>query len=227
LEVLLDIGHGPRWVSIDDWEPPDPEAPSDLPTVSWKKSVYNGRNYELFAYLASVRNRRGAGFERKMDRVRGEFLTDGGEPITPIREPRGMPPDASLEVKRSHEYWGQNGHSASWLTLAELVDFDWEGTTHVSRGIVSDPADAEYARKYNVSPRSYSQSVLFGRPADTSAARHEWAAKVAATDECEWTESAASACSDFLAALPLIIRRARKAGAKNLEDARLVFWFDN
>lgn len=65
---------------------------------------WEDRNYALFAKLADVRNGYGGTF-------------------TPIAQPRGVPEDASFEVKE----WMQDSdyHSASYLTLAELQAADW------------------------------------------------------------------------------------------------------
>lgn len=63
--------------------------------------VYNHRDYELFSILANVRN--------------------DGE-IIPISEPRGFPEDASNEVEDEYMNWGSDAHSASYMTLKELMD---------------------------------------------------------------------------------------------------------
>ena len=62
-----------------------------------------GRDYELFAVLAGVRNDYG---------------------ITPISEPRGMPEDSCSEIDAYSEKFGIDGHSHSWLTLEELRSFN-------------------------------------------------------------------------------------------------------
>lgn len=87
-----------------------------------------GRNYEMFAVLAGVRN------------------YDG---VTPIMEPRGLPAFAGwsessvgeswikwdwegeverpcYEIERQAERYGVDGHSHSWLTLAEIKAYDTE-----------------------------------------------------------------------------------------------------
>lgn len=63
------------------------------------------RDYELFAVLAGVRN-------------------DCG--IVPIAEPRGVPEDACGEYEAWQEAYGGDGHSHSWVTLAELIAFNRE-----------------------------------------------------------------------------------------------------
>ena len=64
------------------------------------------RYYTLFAVLADVRNRDGS--------------------VTPIATPRGLPGDASRTVKDEADTWDGDGHSHSYLTLRELVDYDWD-----------------------------------------------------------------------------------------------------
>lgn len=85
--------------------------------VDW----YSDRNYRVFAVLANVRN--------------------SGE-ITPISEPRGLPDDMSQEVaaliapdEDSNDV-SLGEHSQSWLTLAELQAYPWEGEA-VETGVVS------------------------------------------------------------------------------------------
>ena len=64
--------------------------------------LYEDRNYKLFALLADVRN---------------------DNNIEPISEPRGIPFNVSDEVLKDYNEWGDDAHSASYLTLQELTDF--------------------------------------------------------------------------------------------------------
>jgi len=64
-----------------------------------------GRNYELFAFLADVRN---------------------SNNIVPIAQPKGVPADASLGYQAEVEYWGSDGHSHSYFTLKELKEIPEE-----------------------------------------------------------------------------------------------------
>lgn len=74
---------------------------------SWKVAdePYISRNYSLFTFLAGVR--------------------DTGE-IEPISEPKGIPRNEYGEYKVSSlttaylKVWKANGHSHSWLSLAEM-----------------------------------------------------------------------------------------------------------
>ena len=58
------------------------------------------RDYYLFAQLAGVRNY---------------------DNITPISVPRGLPEDCSVVVQKESDRWADDGHSHSWVTMAELA----------------------------------------------------------------------------------------------------------
>jgi hypothetical protein len=79
------------------------------PSGRWESvphfELFDFRNYNLFAWLAGVRN-----------------YTD----IQPIAEPRGLPDDVSDQVRAQVEAWGSDGHSVSWLSLKELTGFDYD-----------------------------------------------------------------------------------------------------
>lgn len=68
-------------------------------------SVFEDRNYGAFGFLANVRNY---------------------SAIAPISSLRGVPADASDETKEAYRDWDCDAHSASWLSVSELVDFDYE-----------------------------------------------------------------------------------------------------
>lgn len=82
----------------------------------------DSRNYTLFAVLANVRN------------------YDGG--MTPIADPKGIPEDASAEVKSFSDSYGADGHSHTWLTLSEFDDYNFDDDVTYT-GIVSE---SQYAR---------------------------------------------------------------------------------
>lgn len=95
----------------DEWE-----KDNYGPTV-YKGWAYEGRNYDLFAILADVRN--GYGFA-------GSYT---GEGFKPISDPKGLPEDISEEIKKRSDDYGSNGHSHSWFTVKELTEYDWEQET--------------------------------------------------------------------------------------------------
>ena len=114
------------------------------PISEWNKPFtnhpYHARSYDLFAILADVRN--GSGFAGCLTGTRFE----------PISEPKGYPEDMSFI---EDDFYG--GHSASWLTLKELRDYDWEQTVQ-HYGVVSEDVYKEYRKSGNV-PNSWSGGV--------------------------------------------------------------------
>lgn len=67
--------------------------------------IFVDRNYFLFEFLAGVRSYIG---------------------IKPIVKPRGIPKNASKSTSESYKEWGMDAHTPSWLTLEELLEFDYE-----------------------------------------------------------------------------------------------------
>jgi len=87
-----------------------------FPFSEWDRKYYkkdggsapfDWRSYSMFAFLAGVRN------------------LDHCEPLS---EPRGIPDDASEEAKELEAFWECNGHSHSYVTLQELLAFDYDKT---------------------------------------------------------------------------------------------------
>lgn len=87
----------------------------------------DARNYSRFAILADVRN--GYGFAG----------CDTGDGYRPISAPRGLP--AEKGVYWDDDDWRFGDHSFSWLTIDEILAYDWTQVT-TRRGFVSK---AEYA----------------------------------------------------------------------------------
>lgn len=88
----------------DQWA----KAPRVIPKSkhgNWNDDPLENRSYSYFGWLADVRNY---------------------SEIPPISQPRGVPDDMAPETKASFESWGSDAHSASWLTVDEIlaVDFD-------------------------------------------------------------------------------------------------------
>jgi hypothetical protein len=62
------------------------------------------QSYSVFGFLANVRN-----YSR----------------VEPISQPRGLPEDASVEAASAFERWSSDAHTPSWLSLEELLAFDY------------------------------------------------------------------------------------------------------
>lgn len=94
-----------------------PESTLDNPKYSFI-SIYDYRNYDLFGVLAGVRSFAGN---------------------NQIDTPRGLPNDVSDFVKGDYEYWGNDAHSCSYLTLRELIEFDmydWDDSEEESHLLI-------------------------------------------------------------------------------------------
>jgi hypothetical protein len=106
--------------------------------------LYDGRNYDLFAILGNVRN--GYGFAGVETGSGFKYISDG----------RGLPDDASDDVREAIDEDSGYMHSVSYVTLRELVDFDWDQvTTHY--GVVSEEGYKQW--KEEGQPQSYSGGV--------------------------------------------------------------------
>lgn len=66
---------------------------------------FRDRNYSVFAFIAGVRN-----------------YSD----VQPLAAPKGKPDDLSTIVEDAVENRDADGHSHSWLTLAELLNVDYD-----------------------------------------------------------------------------------------------------
>jgi hypothetical protein len=126
IHLYVEKRDGSGWVSCDTWEK-DEYEPHRL-TVPYGKHFYSSRNYDTFAILADVRN--GSGFAG----------CPTGDGFVPISEAKGLPGDLSPELAAEVE--ASLEHTPSWLTVRELMDYDWTQTT-TKTGIVNGP---EYDR---------------------------------------------------------------------------------
>jgi hypothetical protein len=67
--------------------------------------VFSNRNYGVFGFLANTRNY---------------------SVVTPISLPKGLPDDISNPVQAVRNIWAGDGHSDSWLSIEELISFDYD-----------------------------------------------------------------------------------------------------
>jgi hypothetical protein len=174
---------------------------------------YQGRNYNLFAILANVRN--GHGFAG----------VPTGKGFEPISMPRGLPDDVSQEVKRISDYWGIDGHSHSWLAARELLEFDYKGQTTESYAIVTKGQYKQFL-KTDKPPQRYAAGV--------------WGLNIRVVDNAEimdtpyddgieyytriaWPETYREAVGEHVFATLM----ANLKALSDLDNVRIVFWFDN
>jgi len=87
--------------------------------VGDRDTFYSDRNYVLFSILADVRN------------GSGEYMR------IPISEPKGFPDDMSQTIKSYDEQWSGDWHSKSYLTIKEILLYDWTQSISNERGLTS------------------------------------------------------------------------------------------
>jgi hypothetical protein len=138
-----------------------PEYPLDSPFGMYKYYCekrdtcwYDGRNYNLFAILANVRN--GSGFAG----------IETGKGYNPISLPKGLPSDLSYELRQDDDMCDEEGemkpgrysfgyHDFSWLTVKELIDYNWNQEVKNCGIIGWDAYKERIANGETGSPESY------------------------------------------------------------------------
>ena len=95
-----------KWEKVGEIFPMD-EWLRNYYKKDFDESPFDWRSYAMFGFLADVRNYSNS-----------EYLS----------EPKGLPDDISKEVKEKADYWDGDGHSHSFLTVKELIDFDYGKT---------------------------------------------------------------------------------------------------
>lgn len=227
IHIYVEKREGDQWRSADEWADEYGEG-ADVP---YRKRFYDGRNYDLFAILANVRNGRGfAGVKT-------------GDGFNPISEPRGLPEDVSQEVRAASDRWDSDGHSHSYLTVAEIMAFDWTQTTRKSGWVnaLTFHKWVRWARGRGEGPAGWSGFVAGGNVEHVSADEMERRIK-SITDGAHFEEQEArikaqlgNLYCEVEWAIPYY-----EAGGKLLgetlprlwrlgdpSEVRLVFWFDN
>ncbi len=223
IHMYYEIRYGDAWKYFD-WRSPyvigtytDGETKYDYIKMA-DDPLSSHRNYNLFAVLADVRN--GSGFA-------GCYT---GEEFRPICAPRGLPSDVSLPVKKASGEYGDDGHSHSWFTLTEVIDYDYQ-QERTGSGVVGPNEFAVFEKKGK--PESWSGDVMGdtvvkitnegmrrylkdGFPRD---GRHYYT-------RVSWRETYRAAIGDawFKTLEELKLRFCK---SRSTDDVRLVFWFDN
>lgn len=190
------------WVSADKWT--EEEYGSE---VRYKDLFYSDRNYDVFSILADVRN--GVGFAG----------IPTGEGFTPIALPRGLPDNVSPEVKECSFELAGDGHSHSYFTIQEIMDYDWLQTT-TKTGVVSMEAYERW-KHYPAAPSAYSDSVV--GPNILTVPESELPNEEATHVQVSWNTTYWECAQRFLGEL---LPKVWKIST-DPEKVRIVFWFDN
>lgn len=200
IHMYAEVRRQGRWLLADPLERNpywlgDNDVEEDLEPQWIPKSIYSDRNYALFAVLANVRNP-----------IRAVT------PFEYLSEPRGLPSDVSHQL---FEYFKQVEDwvfSESWLSLQELIEFDWHGKQILRRGNVNPAA----AHLFPVGRRRFPFAEWpVGLPIQV--------ADQGDGVEVRWTETYAEAVGDEFLTKTLDILKSY--GPSN--EVRIVFWFDN
>lgn len=222
IHLYVEIKQDGKWAW---WDGQPIEEDEGHVYVDWEKQAYRGRNYDLFAILANVRN--GTGFAG----------VDIGDGFIPISMPRGIPDNSTEEYDRIVKSWGVDGHSHSYLTLDEIINTEeyWNQETK-QRGWVSM---SEYAKfKEKGEPDSYSGGIFGASVVNVSNEEMDALLDKGVKDksfdqalggtyytQVEWGESyrEASRIDEIVQVLSEIV------GENGLtsKELRIVFFFDN
>ena len=204
--------------------------PEDEQNEFWNSPVtdspYEGRNYRLFAVLAGVRNDygivpivepRGVPHDVSPEVLKEYVLTVVPERMAENEEERVCTvQEAERWVASGSSVWVEQGrvvtnpdwHSASWLTLRELLEFDWTGGFRDS-GWVTPQQYLEWKRRGR--PSSWCKSVGGGGVRHVSNAEMDELIRTGEvtvsedtmTNVCtqvEWGDAFVSSSSEFLGA---------------------------
>lgn len=183
LEVKQTVFGKEKWVNVDSftWDEYDQKLEHN--------DFYRGRDYDLFSALAGVRKRGN----------------------NPCMKEKGMPDDAHSLTVAQYEHWAGDGHSHSWLTLKELMDFQAAHSGIVKRsGMISAAQNEEL--KSGKTPDSWCQA--------TNISGYVWA---------EWEDK--SCPVDYFIEQMRAYLKSRfyeyELESLGQEKIRVVFWFDN
>ena len=212
-----------EWVTADKWTEnkwyeEEKKYGATKMTIDWEDQLYTGRNYQLFSFLADVRN--GTGFAG----------VDTGNHITPIAPPRGLPEDVSPEL------WAlstsPDWHSHSWFTVKKLNEANWLQIITL-RGVVGP----ENFRRWDYfgKPEGWSGSVSGGLVKNISneamkelfpdwPSVRDYKGNISYVTQVEWKTLLSNMVEPFLVdTLPKL----NAINPEHPEDVRIVFWFDN
>ena len=185
-----------------------------IPTIYWKGDcqeynskytrieIFGDRNYALFATIANVRNYGDTDY---------------------ICEPKGFPNDASEYVKSEYENDELFVHSASYLTLQELIDFQNEKHPLKRRGMIS-PNDQYKLDKYGIIPDCWCQGTN-----EAGFEFREWAEDIDILEPLidELKKRADLLGMIYNCAWTSCNVETRNSAYRASANIRIVFWFDN
>jgi len=158
--------------------------------------VHLSKNYHLFAALCGVRN--------------GVW----GMHVTPISPPRDLPRDVTPEVAKEADEMRGYCHSHSWLSVEELLRFDWDQEVpYKTRINVADP----HVRKW------FEQEDR--RTAPPKGAFSVTSGNEITPQEVQWTQKLRVDVKDFLDGVLPYLKYLAFDYIVKAPNTRIVFWF--
>lgn len=148
-----------KWYNIDNWRYNPFYAGEEGDREMEVKPIYNHRSYELFSFLADVRNY-------------------GGNPSFGFD--RGFPEDADKHTAAEYARWGEDAHTPGYATLAELKEKASKVSKVNRKGYVRKDQIARF-KATGEKPTSWCQGV--GGPGAEQYAWLEWQDEVHCFDE--------------------------------------------
>jgi hypothetical protein len=188
--------------------------------------IYQGNSLSLFSILADIDN----GYYLKFDLSESVFralgpgqsmglahkkfkVNDGFNVISPIK---GLSEDCCKEIKDEAEEWNMNGHHFSYLTLQEILDFDWDQKTRFY-GYITPEEQQRLLDEGDFWPKKEScwYSFEISKQRKSELIKYSW--EVSYRDCCEefWEETVEE------------LKEIAKNEGLSDDNIRIVFWFDN
>lgn len=201
IHVMIERKFDNRWINVDNWRVnpyKGEEGERDMEQVP----VFHDRNYELFSFLADVRNY-------------------GNNPCFGFD--RGFPKDASEETRNEYERWGSDAHTPGYATLAELKE-KASTVKEVRREGAVLKEQADRYRETGQTPDSWAQGVgCWKGIAPQYRDKYEW---LSWTDEAACFDRLINSVEERKRDVFWIFDPHNDDGSKD-PLIRIVFWFDN
>ena len=196
--IYAEVREGGAWRLAEPLVPNEYYIAGETGTYSAEflpQELFDERDYTLFAVLAGVRRDRHNETEYE-----------------PVSEPKGLPRDISPELREWAERFGKDVYCPSWLTLRELLDYNWHGKAALKRAMVDARAAHLFGDGWGDFPHeSWPEGVPRG-----------YGTYMSGGVEVTWIENYGDRLGYFLRD---VIPKLQSYGAP--EEVRVVFWFVN
>ena len=190
------------WMNCDNWRLNEYFGTDDGERKFLLEPLYGSRDYELFSFLANVRNYGGNqsfGFDR------------------------GIPEDAHAATREEYERWGCDAHTPGYCTLKELKEAV-SGVEKVRREGAVAKEEADRYRATGQTPDSWCQGVgCWKGIAPAYADKYEW---LVWEDEVHCFDKLIAAIEDRKRDVFWYLQPEKEDGSCD-DKIRIVFWFDN